>query len=289
MAAETKMAVLTEPRSAPPLLGRVVQLLLALVFITPVLFMVTGAFRPDEETFRYSATLSINTFIPSRFTLDAFYLLAERDYFYRQLGNTVIVGLILGTTTTLVAALAAYPLARLRFRGRDQLFFLIVATVFIPLDVIIVPLFIVVRDLGWLNTLGGLLLPWIFSPLSIYLMRQSMQDIPLELEEAAVVDGANFFQILGRIILPNVIPTLITIWLLNFIWVWDWFLWPLTVMQDAENQLVQVGIVSLFNPMVRTNYSLVFAASLVAIGTAFVIFVALQRFFLQTFVFTGSK
>lgn len=283
------MAVLTEPRSAPPLLGRVVQLLLALVFITPVLFMVTGAFRPDEETFRYSATLSINTFIPSRFTLDAFYLLAERDYFYRQLGNTVIVGLILGTTTTLVAALAAYPLARLRFRGRDQLFFLIVATVFIPLDVIIVPLFIVVRDLGWLNTLGGLLLPWIFSPLSIYLMRQSMQDIPLELEEAAVVDGANFFQILGRIILPNVIPTLITIWLLNFIWVWDWFLWPLTVMQDVENQLVQVGIVSLFNPMVRTNYSLVFAASLVAIGTAFVIFVALQRFFLQTFVFTGSK
>jgi ABC-type glycerol-3-phosphate transport system permease component len=266
-----------------------VRLLIGLLFITPVLFMISGAFRPDEETFRYSATLSLYTFIPSQPSLDAFSLLSQRPHFGRHLVNTVVMGVVLATATTLVVALAAYPLARMRFRGRSALFFGMVTTVFIPLDVIIVPLFFIIRDMNLLNTFWGLLLPWVFSPLHVYLARQAMQEIPPDLEEAALVDGASFIQILVYVILPNLMPTLITIWLLNFISVWDWFLWPLVAMQDMTQQMVQVGIANLFDPLVRTNYSLVFAGALVAVAPVFIIFFALQRYFLQTVAHSGSK
>jgi ABC-type glycerol-3-phosphate transport system permease component len=251
--------------------------------------MLSGALRSEAEMFRYSATLSLWTFIPREPTMAAFLQLPGREFFFLQLGNTVLMGLVLASSSTLVTILAAYPLARLRFPGRQSIFFAMVATIFIPLDVIISPLYLAVRDLNLANTFWGLLLPWIFSPLSIYLMRQAMQDIPVEQEEAAIIDGAGLLQILRYIIVPNVIPAIITVWLLNFMFVWDWFLWPLVAMQEPGGQMVQVGIASFFSPLIRTNFAQVFAASVVATLPVFVVFLALQRFFMQTMAFSGGK
>lgn len=267
-----------------------VQIAVALLYITPLLIMISGAFRPDAETFRYSGTLSLWTFLPRNPTLDAFYLLSEREFFFIQLGNTAFLGFTLASSATLVAILAAYPFARLQFPGRNSLFFIMVATLFLPLDVIIAPIFLVVQGLSLDNSFWGLFLPWVFSPLAVYLLRQTMLEIPQEIQEAAIIDGANPLHLLWHIIVPNVIPAIVTVWLLNFISVWDWFLWPLVVTQDPNNQVVQVDIVSMFsNPMLKTNYPLVFCASLIAVAPVFAVFFTLQRFFIQTITFSGGK
>jgi ABC-type glycerol-3-phosphate transport system permease component len=267
----------------------VLRALLAAAFLLPLLLGLSAAFRPEAETFRYGAELSLWTFLPRSPTLENFQAALGRDFFLRQLANTLVVGAVQSTLTLALAVLAAFPLARMRFRGKEVLFFAILATLYLPFEAVLVPLFLVVRDLGMLDSFSGLVLPWVASPIAVYLLRQAMQEIPRELDEAALVDGAGLWGILRVVVVPNVWPAMVTVWLFTFVFVWDYYLWPLVVIDDPSKQMVQVSIAGLFNPQERAPYGTAFAAAALSAGPVLVAFLFLQRFYMKGVALTGIK
>lgn len=260
-----------------------------LIFALPVLLLVTGSLRTNTEMFRFASSLSIFSFIPAEPTLDAFQRVLQLPLFGRQLLNTVLLGLFMASATTLTSLAAAYALARFRFRGREPLFYLMLATLFIPADVVLPPLFFVVRDLKLIDNFWGLALPFVFAPMGIFLLRQAITEVPIELDQAASLDGAGPLEVLRTAILPNIRGALIATWLIHFVFVWEWYLWPLTAMRRDDGQLAQVAISGLIDPLRSTDYALVFAAALITIVPAFVVFAFLQRFLTASNATSGGK
>lgn len=265
------------------------RIFLLLIFGGPVILAVLAAFRPEGEIFRYGGELSWNTLFPSRLTLENFITAIGKPNFVRQIGNTAMVSIVLACLTTVVAMLAAFAFARMQFRQRDTIFFLMMATLFIPFEAILVPLFLVVQSLGLVDSYAALILPWLGSPIAIFLLRQAMQGIPFELEEAAMIDGAGIWRIFWDIVLPNVLPALVTVWLMTLVASYDGFLWPLVAVQSDSLQVAQVSIAGIFDPHKQSPFSLAFAASLLAVGPATVLFASLQRFYIRGFVQDGLK
>jgi ABC-type glycerol-3-phosphate transport system permease component len=267
---------------------RIVKALVVIVFLGPILLALVSAFRPNGEIFKYSGTLNLHTFLPIPGTLGNFATAAHEPQFIRQVLNTVLLAVVQSTLTVVLALLAAFPLARMKFRGRGVIFYLLIATMFIPFEALAVPLFLIVKDLGQLNSFWGLLLPWVAGPVATFVLRQAMADIPRSLDEAVMIDGGGVPRILRHAIIPNVWPAMVTVWLITFIYVWDSFLWPLIIMSDPHRQLAQVGIVNLINPN-EIDYGTLFAMSLIAAGPVVVIFLLLQRFYQQGVTASGLK
>lgn len=259
-----------------------------ILFLGPILLMVAAALRNNQDIFRYGGSLSWRTFIPWPITGDNFRAAAEHPGFLLQLWNTVFLGVVQSTLTVVLAVLAAFPLSRMRFLGRGAVFYAILATMFIPFEAMVVPLFLITRDQGLLDSFWGLLLPWLASPVAIFLLRQAMAEIPRELEEAIVIDGGGLRHILRHIVLPNIRSAATTVWIVTFIYVWDSFLWPLVIIQSPEKQLVQVGISSLFNPS-KIEYGTVFAASTLASAPVIILFMLLQKYYVRSIATSGIK
>jgi ABC-type glycerol-3-phosphate transport system permease component len=179
--------------------------------------------------------------------------------------------------------------ARLRFPGRDILFGIVMLTALIPLDVLMIPLYIVIRSLDLQSTYWALFLPWIANPFGIFLLRQAFIEIPRDLDEAALVDGASLYQVFWHVILPNSRAALATLALMSFLWSWNAFLWPLIVMQDANKQVVQVAIATFTIPQELPAWGQIFAASSVATVPILIVFIALQRYYIRGVVISGMK
>jgi ABC-type glycerol-3-phosphate transport system permease component len=279
------------PRSWSPLpsANLACRLLVLLVFLLPFTMGLVAAFRPPGEIFRYGIDLSIHTLIPVKPTLDNFRAALQRPHFVRQILNTLAVGLVQPTVTAVLALFAAFALARMEFRGRDLIFIAVLATLFIPFEAIVVPMFLVVRDLGMQGTFAGLVLPWIASPLAVFLLRQAMMEVPCELDEAILIDGGGLLTLLMVAILPNVWPALVTVWLFTFIFVWDSYLWPLVVLSDPADQMAQIGLMGFFGEKEGIPYGTVFAASVLAVGPVLVVFLLLQHFYVRGIALTGLR
>ncbi|MBB3962952.1 carbohydrate ABC transporter permease [Rhizobium metallidurans] len=270
-------------------LGIVLRVLLAAVFVLPILFAVTASLRENSDMYRYAGSLSLWAFLPAEPTFDAYRRALGLPRLQAQLFNTVLLGFVMATGTTISSLLAGYALSRFRFRGRKALFLLMLFTLFIPVDVILPPLFFVVRDLGLIDSFWGLALPFIFSPIGVYLIRQAIEEVPRELDHAAALDGAGLWEVLRTAILPNIRGALIACWLMHFVFVWEWYLWPLIAMRRDDGQLAQVAISGLIDPLRSTDYALVFAAAILTIVPAFVIFAILQRFLTPSQATSGGK
>jgi ABC-type glycerol-3-phosphate transport system permease component len=262
---------------------------LAAIFVAPILLALAASFRDNSEMYRHAGSLSLWTFLPSEPTLDAYRRAIALPRLPMQLFNTVLLGFVMATGTTVSSLLAGYALSRFRFRGREALFLLMLFTLFIPVDVILPPLFFVIRDLGLIDSFWGLALPFIFSPVGVYLIRQAIEEVPRELDHAASLDGAGLWEVLRTAILPNIRGALIACWLMHFVFVWEWYLWPLTAMRRDDGQLAQVAIAGLIDPLRSTDYALVFAAAILTIVPAFIVFALLQRFLTSSQVTTGGK
>jgi len=261
---------------------------LVLVFAIPILVAASAAFRPQHEIFRYGVELGFHSFFPADPTLGSLGEILGRGTFVRQLLNTLVLGVSMATLAVAVAVLAAYPLARMDVRGKDALFLLLIGGVFLPFEVVVLPLFLVVRDLGLVDTFWALLLPWILSPFAVFLIRQAMAEVPRELEEAVLVDGGGLRHILRHAMLPNIRPAMATAWLLSFMAAFNAYLWPVVAVQDQSKQLVQVGIASLITPH-DPRFDLVFAASLVAVMIPTILILATQRIFIRGVASVGIK
>ncbi|MCC6173911.1 MAG: carbohydrate ABC transporter permease [Chloroflexi bacterium] len=259
------------------------------VFLLPFVWMFLTSFKPTEEVFRYASPLTWKTFIPPAPTLQNYRSIFTTWSFHRDLFNTLIAasGQMLGAC--LFSTLAAYVFARLRFPGRDVLFALTMLTAFVPFDVVVVPLYVVMRSLNLVSTYPALFLPFIFSPFGIFLMRQAFLEIPRELDEAATIEGASPIQIFWHVILPNGRPALVTLALIQFMWSWNSYLWPLVIMQDPNKQVVQVTIAKFRTVANFPLFGELFAAATAATIPILILFFLLQRYYIRGMLVSGMK
>lgn len=259
------------------------------VFIFPYAFMVLSSFKPNEDVFRYAYPLSWKTIIPPSPTLENYPDVFLANNFSRKLLNSLLVSLAQVLGTLVVCSLAAFAFSRYQYRGRDILFAAFVLTALVPFEVMMIPLFSIIRNLNLQNTYWAYFLPWIASPFGILLLRQAFIEVPKDLDDAALIEGASKFQVFWHVILPNTKPSLITLSLFSFISSWNSFLWPLIVVQDPKKQLVQVAIASLFKPHEYPNWGGIFAAASISTIPVLIIFLMLQRYYVEGVVLSGIK
>jgi multiple sugar transport system permease protein len=257
----------------------VVLTLLAAACLVPFVWMVLTAFKPDNEVFNRS-------WIPSRLAWENFSRAFTFFPFARFLINTIFVAVSSTGVHLVTSCLAAYAFARLRFRGREVLFLLYLGTLMVPQQVTIVPLFLMMRDIGWVDTFWALILPSAFHALGVFLLRQFFMTIPRELEESAFIDGATRLRILWQIILPLSKPALATLGLFTFIREWNSFLWPLIVTTTPDMRMLSVGL-SLFTGQYGTEWNLLMAAATITLLPTLLIFAFTQRYFVEGIALSG--
>lgn len=258
-----------------------VTAILALMTLFPLFWMVSIAFKSSVEAF--SPNL-----IPKAPTFDNFVYVLTGVPFVRYMLNSFFVS----TTVTVVAlffhSMAGYALARLRFPGREFIFLAIFSTFLVSLPVIIVPLFIIVKAMGMLNSYAGLIVPAIFNAFGIFLLRQYYLSLPREVEEAAVIDGAGYWRIYWSVVLPLSRPILSALAILFFLANWNAFLWPLTVTSDPNLWVVQVGIAN-FKSQYSASWNYMMAASTVVAIPTLILFVIFQRQIMDSLKTSGLK
>ena len=258
-----------------------VAVILAAMTLFPLLWMVSIAFKTPAESF--SPNL-----IPANPTIENFIYVLTGVPFARYMLNSFFVS----ATVTIVAlffhSMAGYALARLRFPGREAIFLAIFSTLLVSLPVIIVPLFLVVKAFGMLNSYAGLIVPAIFNAFGIFLLRQYYLSLPRELEEAAVIDGAGYWRIYWSVILPLSRPILSALTILFFLANWNSFLWPLTITTDPNLWVVQVGIAN-FKSQYSASWSYMMAASTIVALPMLILFLIFQRQIMDSIKTSGLK
>ena len=258
-----------------------IALILALMTVFPLFWMISIAFKAPTEVFQ-------GNLLPKAANWDNFVYVLTEVPFLRYLGNSLLVS----TAVTILAlwfhTMAGYALARLRFPGRETIFMLIFATFLVSLPVIIVPLFIMVRTMGLLNSYAGMIIPAIFNAFGIFLLRQYYLSLPRELEEAALIDGAGYWRIYWSVILPLSRPIIASLAILFFLANWNAFLWPLTVASDDRLWVVQVGI-SNFRSQYSASWNYIMAASTIVALPMLVLFVIFQRQIMDSIKTSGLK
>lgn len=283
------MAVETEPRTpaAPerrrrPVTVRVVVryvllTALALIFVSPLLYMLVTSFKTRAE-----AAGVPPTWIPSPFTTQAYETIfnAPGTPVLRWFANSLLAALANAAIVVATATLAAYALARMQFRGQKLVFGAVVATLFVPPVILIIPNYIIVGELQWLNTLLAVIVPTAASAFGVFFLRQFFLSIPGELEEAARIDGANQWQIFSRIVLPLARPALATLALLSFLTNWNDFLWPVYVLFSPEMQTLPAGLSTLQSAN-AVRYDLLMAGAVIASAPVLALYVFLQRFIIE--------
>ena len=254
----------------------------ALITAFPFLWMLGTAFKPQRESVTYPPTI-----LPADPTLQWFQTLFTELDFGRYLVNTVLVVLI-GFIGLLLMAMAGYAFAKFDFRGRKWMFFLVLATMMIPIQVTMIPTYLILNGMKLTNTLVGIALPTLVSGFSIFLFRQFMTTIPTEMLEAARLDGAGEFRTFWQIVLPLSKPILAVQVVLTFISGWNSFLWPLIIASDQKLYTLSVGL-ALLNQQLAVNPSLQMAAASVMVVPILIVFIVFQRYVIQGFALSGLK
>lgn len=254
---------------------------LALLTIAPLAWMVSVAFKDPGSAFT-------SDLIPAHPTASNFTYVFTQAPFALYLLNSFFVAGTVTAVALLFHSMAGYALARLHFPGRDIIFLGIFATLLVSLPVIIVPLFLLVKYFGMLDSYAGLIIPSIFNAFGIFLLRQFYLGIPKELEEAAVIDGCGHWRVYWHVMLPLARPTLAALAVFFFLANWNDFLWPLTITTNPQLWVVQVGIAS-FSGQHGNAWTYVMAASTIAALPTVLLFLIFQRQLVESIKTTGSK
>ena len=262
-----------------------VLILLTLVFVSPLLFMLSTSFKTDVES--VSAT---PTWIPKAPTLEGYRTMLEtaQTPVLRWFLNSLLAATGQAILIVVVASMAAYALARMEFRGRRVLTAMILATLFIPPVSLLVPNYVIVSQLGWLDSLPAVIVPGAAAAFGVFFLRQFFISLPHELEEAALLDGANRWQIFYKVILPLSKPALATLALLSFLVNWNDFLWPLYVLFSPERLTLQPGLSTLQSAF-STNYATIMVGGVIASVPVLIMYIIAQRFVIEGVSRSGLK
>ena len=263
--------------------GWILMIIPAFLVLVPFIWMVGVAFRTPADLYSNPASL-----FPLHWSLDGFRAVLTQLPFGRLLLNTFVFA---GGATILLLlfdSLTAFALARLKFRGQNAVFLVILATLMVPFQVTLIPVFLLLFDLGWLDTIKGLIIPRATSALGIFMLRQFFLQIPRELDEAARIDGASAFGIYWRIILPMAKPALASLFIIQFTALWNDFLWPLIVTSDINKRTLPAAL-TLFSSQSGVDHAALMAGATISLAPLAIAFLLLQRFFVQGVATTGMK
>jgi multiple sugar transport system permease protein len=252
--------------------------------LLPVAIIVLTAFKPTAEVNAYPPTL-----VPTEWTLDNLTRILTELPFARLALNSVIFAGGVTICAVVFDSLAAYALARIDFRGRKVLLVAIIASLMIPFQATLIPVYQLVADLGWINTYQGLIAPRAADAFGIFLLRQFFLALPRDLDNAARIDGAGEFRIFRSIVLPNVVPALMTLAVFTFVNNWNDLLWPLVFTNQAEMGTITSGLTLLTGPGGIIPYGVMMAGSLLAIVPLVIGFLFVQRRFIDNIATTGLK
>jgi putative chitobiose transport system permease protein len=279
---------LPERYRTPPLWSTLLRYLIlstiALIMLLPLIWLISTAFKsPTENIFSFPPQL-----IPAQPTLQNFIQVWQANPFGQYLLNSVIVAFLTVGLNLLFCSLAAYPLARLDFRGREVIFSLVVSTILIPFQIVMIPLYILTVQLGLRNSYLGLIFPAIASAFGIFLLRQAFQGVPKELEEASRIDGCSELGIWWFIMLPSIRPALVTLAIFVFIGSWSDFLWPLIILDRPEYYTLPLGVAKLAGAF-SLDWRLIAAGSVISIAPILIFFSIMQRYIVPTETGSGVK
>ncbi|MFF5522637.1 carbohydrate ABC transporter permease [Streptomyces coeruleorubidus] len=255
-----------------------------LLMIAPFLWMLSGAFKPEADIRKVPPVL-----IPTAPTLENYRELFSRLDFTGMFVNSVIVAVVVTAGNLLFCSMLGYALAKLEFRGRCGVFALVMGTLMVPPLVTFVPLYVVVSNLGLAGSLLGLILPYLVTPLGVFLMRQFISSLPDELIDAARVDGCRELAIFWKIILPLTTPGLAALGIITFLGSWNNFLWPLVVAQNEDQYTLPVGLALASGGQDFTRYGILLAGAVVVLLPVMIVFLLFQRRFVAGIATTGLK
>ncbi|HIY25224.1 MAG TPA: carbohydrate ABC transporter permease [Candidatus Brachybacterium merdigallinarum] len=258
-----------------------IGVVLALLTVFPLVWMVMGSVKTPEE-------VNSPSLIPSTLTFENYVYVFSQVPFARYLFNSFFISAAVTVLALWFHSMAAYALARLDFPGRERIFLAIFATMLVSAPVTIIPTFIIVRTLGMVDNYAGLIVPAIFNAFGIFLLRQFYISLPDELEEAALVDGASYWSIYWRIVLPLSRPILSALAVFFFLANWNSFVWPMTVTSDPQLRVVQLGIQS-FQQQYAADWNYILAASTVAALPTLAIFFVFQKQIVASIKTSGLK
>ncbi|CAN5582538.1 N/A [soil metagenome] len=275
------------PGRRPPSVGAVIRGTLlvtgALVMVAPIVWAGLSSMKTRNELAERTPSL-----LPDRLSLSNYTDALDRFDFVRYFTNSVIVTVAATLLTLTINSMAAFALAKYNFRGRNALFLLTLATIMIPLQVILLPVYRVVSDLGLTNSLLGLIIPPAATPTGVFLLRQYMLSLPDELIEAARIDGAGELRIFLRIVLPLCRPALAVVAIFSVIWRWNDFLWPKIVAQRESVHTLPVAVARMNSELV-VPFNLVLAMSVMSILPVIILFLLMQRQIISGIAQTGLK
>ncbi|WP_419817496.1 carbohydrate ABC transporter permease [Glaciibacter flavus] len=261
----------------------VVLIPIALLFLLPFVQMLLASLSPAKELVTFPPP-----FVPSHLTLDGYSKLFTQTDVLLWLGNTVIVSATAIVSNIVLCSLAGYGFARLKFAGRSFGFFMILATIMIPTQLLMIPTYILFSKLGLLDGLGAAIVPWLATAFGIFLMRQFFLSLPAELEEAGQIDGCNRWQVFFRIVLPLARPAIATLAIFTLLGSWNDLVWPLIAINNDQAFTLQLGIAN-FQSTRRTQWDLLMAGNVIATLPLILFFLVAQRQFIATMTFSGLK
>jgi multiple sugar transport system permease protein len=256
---------------------------LSLIFVLPLAQMVLTSFMTAADINRFPPRL-----IPTKLTFAGYQQLFAESEVLRWLLNTVIVSAISVFGHLVLCSLAGYGFARMRFPGRTVSFFVLIATVMVPIQLLMIPTFLMFSRLGLVDTLAAAFVPWLASAFGIFLMRQFFLSLPRELEEAAKLDGCGAFGTFARVVLPLAKPALATLAIFTLLGSWNDLIWPLIAISDEHAYTLQVGLTT-FQGTRRTQFELLMAGNVVATMPLIIGFILAQRWFVASMTFSGVK
>lgn len=263
--------------------GWLLLLVAAIITLFPFLWTVSTSLQTSETLLRIPPQL-----IPEEPTLDSYRSLTRVMPFARIVFNSTVVTVTTTALQVVVSAMAGYGLARFHFRGRQALVLVYLGTLMVPFQVTIVPLFIMMRFLGWVNTLQALILPGVASAFGVFLFRQYFLQMPAEMEEAAALDGSSPWRTFWSVAFPYARPAAATHGILAFMASWNAFLWPLFIARDEKSMTLPVGLASLHGRY-ETDWNLVMAGSVVAVLPIVVVYALMQRHISEGLLVGGGR
>ena len=258
------------------------------VFLFPFLYMLGTALKPNTEIYTWPPRV-----LPQHPVWSDFIAAWDGAHFWRYFLNSSVVAVVSVVTNVLLGSMAGYAFARLRFPGRNLLFLLVLVTLMIPNAVLIVPLFLMMKDVpltdpgGWLNTYQGIILPTAVTGFSIFLMRQFLAGLPRDLDEQAEIDGCNLFQTYWHVILPLSRPALAIIAVFTALTRWNDYTWPLVAANNSDLYTVQIGLAGFVHTHVAV-WNLLMAGAVIAAAPMFAVYAITQPYFAQSLSALGT-
>lgn len=255
-----------------------------LLMVGPFLWMVLGSVKPEADFLRNPPTL-----LPSASTTDNYGRLFDQLDFPRFFFNSSVIALAVTVGNLVFCPMLGYALAKLRWRGKRPIMGLVLATLMVPAGITLIPNFILMSNLGFVNTYPGLILPFLAGPFGVFLMRQFMLGVPNELLEAARMDGANEFRTFWSVVMPIATPVLATLGILTFLGNWNSFIYPLVMAQEPQMYTLPVALATFATGQYQADHGMLMAGSVILVVPVLIVFILFQRWITEGIATTGLK